>query len=126
MANRKICLGTGFLPSGDKIRFTYCEFVIFTYLCSTYLSTSFIMIAATYTELRSNLKKYLDRVIKDSDNVIVNRGNDSAVVIMSLEEYEAMQETAYIQSQPDIMEAIRQGEKDLRNGNYETVNIDEL
>ena len=84
------------------------------------------MIAATYTELRSNLKKYLDRVIKDSDTVIVNRGNDSAVVIMSLEEYEAMQETAYIQSQPDIMEAIRQGEKDLRNGNYETVNIDEL
>jgi len=84
------------------------------------------MIAVTYTELRSNLKKYLDRVIKDSDNVIVNRGNDSAVVIMSLEEYEAMQETAYIQSQPDIMEAIRQGEKDLRNGNYETVNIDEL
>lgn len=84
------------------------------------------MIAATYTELRSNLKKYLDRVIKDSDNVIVNRGNDSAVVIMSLEEYEAMQETAYIQSQPDIMEAIRQGEKDLRKGNYETVNIDEL
>ena len=84
------------------------------------------MIAATYTELRSNLKKYLDRVINDSDNVIVNRGNDSAVVIMSLEEYEAMQETAYIQSQPDIMEAIRQGEQDLRNGNYETVNIDEL
>ena len=84
------------------------------------------MIAATYTELRSNLKKYLDRVINDSDKVIVNRGNDSAVVIMSLEEYEAMQETAYIQSQPDIMEAIRQGEKDLRNGNYETVNIDEL
>lgn len=84
------------------------------------------MIAATYTELRSNLKKYLDRVIKDSDNVIVNRGNDSAVVIMSLEEYEAMQETAYIQSQPDIMEAIRQGEKNLRDGNYETVNIDEL
>ncbi len=84
------------------------------------------MIAATYTELRSNLKKYLDRVINDSDNVIVNRGNDSAVVIMSLEEYEAMQETAYIQSQPDIMEAIRQGEKDLRDGNYETVNIDEL
>ena len=84
------------------------------------------MIAATYTELRSNLKKYLDRVIKDSDNVIVNRGNDSAVVIMSLEEYEAMQETAYIQSQPDIMEAIRQGEIDLRDRNYETVNIDEL
>lgn len=33
------------------------------------------MIAATYTDLRSNLKDYLDRVVKDSDNVIVNRGN---------------------------------------------------
>ena len=48
------------------------------------------MITATYTDLRSNLKGFLDRVVKDSDNVIVNRGNGSAVVIMSLEEYESL------------------------------------
>lgn len=84
------------------------------------------MITATYTELRSNLKKYLDRVVKDSDNVIVNRGSGSAVVIMSLEEFEAMQETAYIMSQPDLVEAIRQGDEDIRNGNYEIVDVDEL
>ena len=84
------------------------------------------MITATYTELRSNLKNYLDRVVKDSDNVIVNRGSGSAVVIMSLEEFEAMQETAYIMSQPDLVEAIRKGDEDIRNGNYEIVDIDEL
>ena len=84
------------------------------------------MITATYTELRSNLKDYLDRVVRDSDNVIVNRGSGSAVVIMSLEEFEAMQETAYIMSQPDLVEAIRQGDDDIRNGNYEIVDIDEL
>ena len=84
------------------------------------------MIAATYTDLRSNLKDYLDRVIKDSDNVIVNRGGGSAVVIMSLEEYEAMQETAYVMSQPDLVEAIRQGDDDIKKGNYEIVDIDEL
>ena len=84
------------------------------------------MIAATYTDLRSNLKEYLDRVVKDSDNVIVNRGGGSAVVIMSMEEYESMMETAYVMSQPDLVEAIRQGEVDLKNGNYEVVNIDEL
>ena len=84
------------------------------------------MIAATYTDLRSNLKEYLDRVVKDSDNVIVNRGGGSAVVIMSMEEYESMVETAYVMSQPDLVEAIRQGEVDLKNGNYEVVNIDEL
>ena len=48
------------------------------------------MITATYTDLRSNLKDYLDRVVKDSDNVIVNRGGGSAVEIMSMEEYESM------------------------------------
>lgn len=84
------------------------------------------MIAATYTDLRSNLKDYLDRVVKDSDNVIVNRGNGSAVVIMSLEEYESLLETAYIMSQPDIVDAIRQGDEDVKNGNYEIVDADEL
>ena len=84
------------------------------------------MITATYSDLRSNLKDYLARVLRDSDNVIVNRGGGSAVVIMSLEEYEAMQETAYVMSQPDLVEAIRQGDDDVKNGNYEIVNIDEL
>ena len=84
------------------------------------------MIIATYTDLRSNLKDYLDRVVKDSDNVIVNRGKGSAVVIMSLEEYESMVETAYIMSQPDLVEAIRRGDEDVKNGNYEVVNVDEL
>ena len=84
------------------------------------------MIAATYTDLRTNLKDYLDRVVEDSDNVIVNRGKGTAVVIMSLEEYEAMQETAYVMSQPDLVEAIRQGDEDIKNGNYEIVNVDEL
>ena len=84
------------------------------------------MITATYTDLRSNLKDYLDRVVNDSDNVIVNRGNGSAVVIMSMEEYESMVETAYVMSQPDLVEAIRQGDDDVKNGNYEVVNVDEL
>ena len=84
------------------------------------------MITATYTDLRSNLKEYLDRVVKDSDSVIVNRGGGSAVVIMSLEEYESMVETAYIMSQPDLVDAIRQGDEDVKSGNYEVVNVDEL
>ena len=45
---------------------------------------------------------------------------------MFLEEYESMMETAYVMSQPDLIEAIRQGVEDVKNGNYEVVNIDEL
>ncbi len=37
-----------------------------------------------------------------------------------------MEETDYIMSQPELVEAIRQGDEDLKNGNYEVVNIDEL
>ena len=102
-----------------------CALKIIGYLCSTYLST-YPMITATYTDLRANLKEYLDRVVRDSDNVIVNRGGGSAVVIMSLEEYESMLETAYVMSQPDLVEAVRQGDEDVKKGNYEIVDINEL
>lgn len=84
------------------------------------------MITANYTDLRTNLKGYLDRVIKDSDNIVVNRGGGSAVVIMSMEEYESLMETAYIMSKQDLVEAVRKGEEDIRNGNFEIVNVDEL
>lgn len=33
---------------------------------------------------------------------------------------------AYVMSQPDLIEAIRQGVEDVKNGNYEVVNVDEL
>ena len=45
---------------------------------------------------------------------------------MFLEEYESMMETTYVMSQPDLIEAIRQGDEDVKNGNYEVVNVDEL
>lgn len=37
-----------------------------------------------------------------------------------------MQETAYVMSQPDIMSAVRQGDEDIKNGNYEIIDVDEL
>ena len=46
--------------------------------------------------------------------------------VSGMEEYESMVETAYVMSQPDLVEAIRQGDEDVKRGNYEVVNIDEL
>lgn len=42
------------------------------------------------------------------------------------EEFEAMQETAYVMSQSDLVETIRQGDEDIKKGNYEIVDIEEL
>ena len=42
------------------------------------------------------------------------------------EESAARSETDYVMSQPELVEDIRQGEEDLKNGNYEIVDIDKL
>ena len=75
------------------------------------------MRTANYTDLRNNLKGYIDAVINDLDTVIVNRGGGAGVVLMSLEEYNAIRETEYIMSSHGTMEAIRKGEEDIKNGN---------
>jgi antitoxin YefM len=50
-----------------------------------------------YTNLRANLKKVLDTVIDDQDTVIINRG-DNSVVMISLAEYNSWKETMYLLS----------------------------
>lgn len=85
-----------------------------------------IMKTANFTDLRSNLKGYIDSVIDDSETVIVNRGKGTGVVLMSLEEYNSLKETEYIMSSPQTMEEIRTGEKDLEEGRGIAVDIDKL
>ena len=55
-----------------------------------------IMRTANYTDLRANLKGYIDSVIDDYDTVIINRGNGKGVVMISLDEYNSLKETEYI------------------------------
>ncbi len=76
------------------------------------------MRTANYTDLRANLKSYIDSVIDDSDTVVINRGNGKGVVMISLDEYNSLKETEYIMSSPETMESIRKGEDDIKNGNF--------
>jgi antitoxin YefM len=54
------------------------------------------MEATTYTAVRQNLAKTMEKVCKDHSPVIVTRKKNDSVVIMSLEDYEALEETAYL------------------------------
>ncbi len=54
------------------------------------------MNAITYTAARENLASTMDKVCADHDPVIITRNRDQAVVMMSLEDYESLQETAYL------------------------------
>ena len=54
----------------------------------------------TYTAARENLAATMDRVCADHDPVIITRNRDQAVVMISLEDYESLQQTAYLLRTP--------------------------
>lgn len=85
-----------------------------------------LMRTANYSELRNNLKHYLDGVINDSEPLLVHRSGNESVVVISLEEYNAIKETEYIMKSPAMMEVIRQGEAEIQQGKGKAVNPDEL
>lgn len=73
------------------------------------------MDAITYTAARQNLAKTMDKVCNDHSPVIVTRKSSNSVVIMSLEDFEALEETAYLLRSPKnarrLIESVAQLEK---------------
>ena len=51
------------------------------------------MLTTTISDFRKDIKKYLDQVIENFDTLIINRGKDNGVVIMSLHEYNSLSAT---------------------------------
>ncbi|MFT7591272.1 MAG: antitoxin YefM [bacterium] len=47
----------------------------------------------TVSEFRKDIKSYLDSVVKNFETLIINRGKDSGIVVMSLEEYNLLMST---------------------------------
>ncbi len=80
------------------------------------------MRTANFTDLRKNLKQYLDQVIEDSDRLIVPRSGGKGVVMMSLDEYNSLVETEYLMSSKAMMKAIREAEEEIKREEYITIN----
>jgi len=53
------------------------------------------MLTTTISDFRKDIKRYLDRVTENFETLIINRGKDSGVVIISLEEYNSLNATQY-------------------------------
>jgi antitoxin YefM len=66
----------------------------------------------TYTSARGNLAKTMKKVCDDHSPVIITRKTESPVVMMSLEDYQALEETAYLLRSPKnarrLLESIAQ------------------
>lgn len=58
------------------------------------------MDAITYTSARANLARTMDRVCDDHEPLIITRGSEQSVVMLSLDDYKALEETAYLLRSP--------------------------
>ena len=53
------------------------------------------MLTTTISDFRKDLKKYLDKVTENFETLIINRGKDTGVVIISLDEYNSLTATQH-------------------------------
>ncbi len=58
------------------------------------------MDAMTYTTVRANLAHTMDRVCENHEALIITRNGEQSVVMLSLEDYKALEETAYLLRTP--------------------------
>lgn len=74
-----------------------------------------IMKSITYTEAREKLADAINRVCEDHDPWVITKRRDKAVVMISLEDYESLVETAHLLKSPRnarrLLESIEQLEK---------------
>jgi len=58
------------------------------------------MDAITYSAARANLASTMDRVCDDHEPLIITRNGEQSVVMLSLEDFQALEETAYLLRSP--------------------------
>jgi len=74
------------------------------------------MKSKTYTEARERLSDIIEKVCEDHEPLIITKRRDKAVVMMSLEDYESLKETAYLLRSPRNARQLLESIKELEEG----------
>lgn len=56
------------------------------------------MMNTSISDFRKDMKKYINQVIDSFETLIINRGKDKSIVVMSLEEYNSLMTTLHLNS----------------------------
>lgn len=70
------------------------------------------------SDVRENLPNLVDKIDKRDDRVIITVNGKPKAVMINMEELEALEETAEILSIPGAKEAIKKGEKQIKQGKF--------
>ena len=82
----------------------------------------------SYTAARENLASTINKVCEDRSPVIITRKREQAVVMMSLEDYESLEETSYLLRVPANAQRLQESIEGLEKGEgraHELVESDE-
>ena len=74
------------------------------------------MKALSYTAVRGNLAKTIKKVCDDHEPVVITRKNEQAVVMLSLEDFESLEETSYLLRSPKNVKQLLGSIAQLENG----------
>lgn len=75
-----------------------------------------IMDAITYTSARAHLASNMDRVCQNHEPLIITRNREQSVVMLSLEDYQALEETAYLLRSPNNAKRLMDAVIELNTG----------
>ena len=73
------------------------------------------------SKARKELTTLVDKAKTRLDEYVITVNGAPAAVLISAEEYESWKETNEIMSDPSLVKAIKQGEKDIKKGDYITL-----
>jgi antitoxin YefM len=74
------------------------------------------MDAVSYSDLRENLKTYMDKVYDDKDALIITRKDKKNIVLISIDEYNSLIETNYLLSNEENAAHLRKSINQYRTG----------
>ena len=74
------------------------------------------MKVVSYSDLRKNLANVLDGVIEDHSPVLVTRQNNQTAVLISLDDFNAYEETAYLLKSPANAKRLRDSIAQIEGG----------
>ncbi len=75
------------------------------------------MKSISYTSARSSLAKTMEQVCEDHAPIAITRKGEGAVVMMSMADYQALEETAYLLRSPKNTRRLIQSVSELEDGN---------